>query len=145
MNKRKTKLEYVGVLSSKPSSPAYRSTFKYFNKYLITLGEPTASPNWTLLSILKHAENIIINEKIANNSELMIDSGGFQIITGKITKFRILEFIECYHMVLEKYPTEIQKIFSLDINNFGMTADEILEWNYKSTEATIESIKSFQF
>ena len=143
MNNRKTKLEYVGVLSSKPSSPAYRSTFKYFNKYLITLGEPTASPNWTLLSILKHAENIIVNEKIQNGSELMIDSGGFQIITGKITKFRILEFIECYHMVLEKYPEEIQKIFSLDINNFGMTAEEILEWNYKSTEATIESIKKF--
>lgn len=143
MNKRKTKLEYVGVLSSKPSSPAYRSTFKYFNKYLITLGEPTASPNWTLLSILKHAENIIVNEKIQGGSELMIDSGGFQIITGKITKFRILEFIECYHMVLEKYPDEIQKIFSLDINNFGMTAEEILEWNYKSTEATIESMKKF--
>lgn len=143
MNKRNTKLEYVGVLSSKPSSPAYRSTFKYFNKYLITLGEPTASPNWTLLSILKHAENIIVNEKIQNGSELMIDSGGFQVITGKITKFRILEFIECYHMVLEKYPEEIQKIFSLDINNFGMTAEEILEWNYKSTEATIESIKKF--
>ena len=143
MNNRKTKLEYVGVLSSKPSSPAYRSTFKYFNKYLITLGEPTASPNWTLLNILKHAENIIVNEKIQNGSELYCDSGGFQVITGKITKFRILEFIECYHMVLEKYPNEIQKIFSLDINNFGMTAEEILEWNYKSTESTIESIKKF--
>lgn len=143
MNKRNTILEYVGVLSSKPSSPAYRSTFKYFNKYLITLGEPTAAPSWTLLSILKHAHNIIVHEKIGNGAELMIDSGGFQVITGKITKNRILEFIECYHMVLEKYPNEIQKIFSLDINNFGMTADEILEWNYKSTLATMESMKKF--
>ena len=65
MNKRNTLLEYVGVLSSKPGMPAYRSTFKYFNKYLITLGEPTATPSWTLMSILKHAKNIIINEKIS--------------------------------------------------------------------------------
>ena len=142
MNKKNTIMDYVGVLSSKPSSQAYRSTFKYFNKYLITLGEPTAAPSWTMLSILKHAENIIVHEKI-NNSELLIDSGGFQIIVGKITKFRILEYIECYHQVLEKYPDQIQKIFSLDINNFLMTAEEILEWNYKSTEATIESIKKY--
>ena len=143
MNKKKLKMAYVGVLSSQPSLPAYRSTFKYFNKYLITLGEPTASPSWTMISILKHAENIIVNEKIHNGATLKIDSGGFQIITGKITKNRILEYIECYHIVLEKYNNEIDKIFSLDINNFTMTAEQILEWNYKSTQMTIDSIKKY--
>lgn len=143
MNKKKLKMAYVGVLSSQPSLPAYRSTFKYFNKYLITLGEPTASPSWTMISILKHAENIIVNEKIHNGATLKIDSGGFQIITGKITKNRILEYIECYHIVLEKYHNEIDKIFSLDINNFTMTAEQILEWNYKSTQMTIDSIKKY--
>ena len=143
MNKKNTKLEYVGVLSSKPGMPAYRSTFKYFNKYLITLGEPTAAPSWTMLSILRHAENILIHEKQPNNSELSIDSGGYQIITGKIFKSRILEYIECYHDVLEKYHNEIQKIFSLDINNFTMTADEILDWNYISTQMTIDSIQKY--
>ena len=142
MNKKNTKFEYVGVLSSKPAMQAYRSTFKYFNKYLITLGEPTAAPSWTMVSIEKHAKNIIIHEKI-NNSELLIDSGGFQIIVGKITKTRILEYIECYHNVLEKYHDEIQKIFSLDINNFLMTADEILDWNYISTQMTIDSIQKY--
>ena len=143
MNKKNLKMAYVGVLSSQPSLPAYRSTFKYFNKYLITLGEPTASPSWTMISILKHAENIIVNEKIHNGATLKIDSGGFQIITGKITKNRILEYIECYHIVLEKYHNEIDKIFSLDINNFTMTAEQILEWNYKSTQMTIDSIKKY--
>ena len=142
MNKRNTKLEYVGVLSSKPGMPAYRSTFKYFNKYLITLGEPTAAPSWNLMSILKHAKNIIINEKMPN-SELMIDSGGFQIIVNKITKHRILEYVECFHQVLELYPNEIQKIFSLDINNMKMTPKEILEWNYKSTQMTINSMQKY--
>ena len=144
MNKRKLKMAYIGVLSSQPSLPAYRSTFKYFNKYLITLGEPTqSSEKWTLISVLKHAENIIINKKVENGAELYCDSSGFQIITGKITKSRILEFCEVYHFVLEKYYKEIDKIFSLDINNQSFTAEEILEWNYKSTEATIESIKKF--
>ena len=125
MNKKKLKMAYVGVLSSQPSLPAYRSTFKYFNKYLITLGEPTASPAWTLLNIMRHAENIIIHEKVHGNNELLVDSGGFQIITGKITKNRILDYIECYHMVLEKYHEELNKIFSLDINNFLMSSESI--------------------
>ena len=142
MNKRNTKLEYVGVLSSKPGMPAYRSTFKYFNKYLITLGEPTAAPSWNLMSILKHAKNIIVNEKMPN-SELLIDSGGFQVIVNKITKNRILEYVECYHQVLELYPNEIQKIFSLDINNMKMNPKEILEWNYKSTQMTIDSMTKY--
>lgn len=143
MNKKKLKMAYVGVLSSQPSLPAYRSTFKYFNKYLITLGEPTASSTWNMLSILRHAENILIHEKIPGNTELLVDSGGYQAIVGKITKNRILEYIECYHFVLDKYHVEIDKIFSLDINNFQMTADEILEWNYKSTQMTIDSIKKY--
>ena len=144
MNKKKLKMAYVGVLSSQPSLPAYRSTFKYFNKYLITLGEPTQSTEkWTLISILRHAENIIINEKVHGNTELFCDSAGFQIITGKIEARRILEFCECYHHVLEKYHNEIDKIFSLDINNFHFTAEQILEWNYKSTQMTIDSIKKY--
>ena len=144
MNKKKLKMAYVGVLSSQPSLPAYRSTFKYFNKYLITLGEPTQSTDkWNLVSILRHAENIIINEKVHGNAELFCDSSGFQIITGKIEARRILEFCECYHIVLEKYHNEIDKIFSLDINNQYFTADQILEWNYKSTQMTIDSIKKY--
>lgn len=145
MNKKKLKMAYVGVLSSQPSLPAYRSTFKYFNKYLITLGEPTQTGNnsWTLLNILKHAENIILNEKIPGKAELFCDSAGFQIITGKIAKSRILEFVECYHIVLEKYHNEIDKIFSLDINNSTFTAEQILEWNYKSTQMTIDSIQKY--
>jgi hypothetical protein len=144
LNEKKLKMDYIGVLSSTPHSPAYRSTFKYFNKYLITLGEPTASANWTMLHILKHAKNIIIKEKVpGQDAELMIDSGGFQIIVGKIRQERILEFIECYHKVLELYPNEIDKIFSLDINNFNMTAKDIYDWNKKSTTMTIESMKKF--
>lgn len=139
MNEKKIKMDYIGVLSSKPGSPAYRSTFKYFNKYLITLGEPTASPNWSLPQILKHAKHIIEHEK-QPNSELMIDSGGFQFIVKKISRQRALEYIECYHIVLDMYHDKIQKIFSLDVNNFDMTATEILEWNYKSTQMTIDSI-----
>ena len=143
MNKKKLKMAYVGVLSSQPSLPAYRSTFKYFNKYLITLGEPTSSPSWNTLSILRHAENIINHEKVLGNTELMIDSGGYQYLIGKISIKDSLMYAECYHMVLEKYHNEIDKIFSLDINNALFTAEEILEWNYKSTQMTIDSIKKY--
>lgn len=142
MNEKKIKMDYIGVLSSKPGSQAYRSTFKYFKKYLITLGEPTASPNWSLPQILRHAKHIIEHQK-QPNSELMIDSGGFQFIVKKISRQRALEYIECYHIVLDMYHDKIQKIFSLDVNNFEMTATEILEWNYKSTQMTIDLINKY--
>jgi hypothetical protein len=97
LNEKKLKMDYIGVLSSTPHSPAYRSTFKYFNKYLITLGEPTASANWTMLHILKHAKNIIIKEKVpGQDAELMIDSGGFQIIVGKIKQNRLITKLLVY-------------------------------------------------
>lgn len=141
MNKKNLNFDYVAV-SSVGKQNDYRSVFKYFNKYLITLGDPTTSPGWNLMSIMKHARNVLVNERI-KTAELYVDSGGFQIIVGYIPPSRILEYIECFHIVLDKYHNEIDKIFSLDVNNFKMSATEILEWNEKSTQMTINSIQKF--
>ena len=108
MNKKNLNFDYVAV-SSVGKQNDYRSVFKYFNKYLITLGDPTTSPGWNLMSIMKHARNVLVNERI-KTAELYVDSGGFQIIVGYIPPSRILEYIEgCYRQIqssFEKRPRE---------------------------------------
>lgn len=143
-------MKYVAVLSSSPGAEVYTPIFNYFNDYLITLGEPTAgnakkmkTASWNLQSIFKHAKKIIYKEKLGEHQKLMIDSGGFQVIVGHITISMIPDYIQSYHFVIENLYKDIYRIFSLDINNFNFTRDQLMYYNDYSIEESIKLIKKY--
>lgn len=143
-------MKYVAVLSSSPGAEVYVPIFNYFNDYLITLGEPTAgnakkmkTASWNLQSIFKHAKKIIYKEKLGEHQKLMIDSGGFQVIVGHITISMIPDYIQSYHFVIENLYKDIYRIFSLDINNFNFTRDQLMYYNDYSIDESIKLIKKY--
>ena len=143
-------MRYVAVLSSQPGADVYTPIFNYFDDYLITLGEPTAgnakkikSANWNLQTIQKHAKKIIYKENMGENKNLYIDSGGFQIIVGHITKSLIIDYIQSYHFVLKTLHKDIHRIFSLDVNNLSFTKEELIYFNDYSIEESIGLIKKY--
>ncbi len=143
-------MKYVAVLSSSPGADVYTPIFNYFNDYLITLGEPTAgnakkmkTASWNLQTIFKHAKKIIYKEKLGDHQLLMIDSGGFQVIVGHITISMIPDYIQSYHFVIENLYKDIHRIFSLDINNFSFTRDQLLYYNDYSIDESIKLIKKY--
>ena len=143
-------MKYVAVLSSQPGAEVYTPIFNYFDDYLITLGEPTAgnagkikSASWNMQTIFKHAKKIIYKENMGEDKNLYIDSGGFQIIVGHITKQMIPEYVQSYHFMLEMLYKDIHRIFSLDINNLSFTKEELLKYNDYSIEESINLIKKY--
>jgi len=85
--------------------------------------------------------NINKIEKFYNNlypdEKLIIDSGGYSIITGDIPFRNITKFIECYVYFIEKYHNTFNHILSLDIPIFlnepkHNTFDNIKRLNYQS-------------
>jgi len=118
-------MKYVSVTS--PGSEMSKPIFNYFDDYLVSLGEPTTSSAWTLMSVLKHAKKLI-KEK-PDSSRLYIDSGGFQIIVGHIAFKRVKEFIFAYHEVLEMFRNDIDAIFALDVFNVKFLKDPNTAYN----------------
>lgn len=143
-------MKYVAVLSSSPGAEVYTPIFNYFDDYLITLGEPTAgnakkmkTASWNLQGIVKHAKKIIYKEKLGEHQKLMIDSGGFQVIVGHITISMIPDYIQSYHFVIESLHKDIYRIFSLDINNFNFTREQLMYYNDYSIDESIKLIKKY--
>lgn len=141
-------MEYITVIGTDPGQHRTSHIFKYFRDYLISLGEPTTSPGWTINSIYKHMQHIIERSK-KFDQDLYIDSGGYQIIQGYIkfdpskTKLadRIIEFIDVYHYCLCEFYEDVYRIFSLDVNNFDMTFKQLYDFNVYSITESIKLIK----
>jgi len=131
-------MNYVSVTS--PGSDMSQPIFNYFDDYLISLGEPTTSPGWSLRILQNHMNKIIREKPIESN--LYIDSGGFQIIVDDIPEGRIQEYIDCYHKICEANLNDIDKIFSLDIYNRNLSGDEIYKYNINSIKQSINLIKN---
>jgi hypothetical protein len=132
-------MKYVSVTS--PGSDMSKPIFNYFENYLVSLGEPATSNAWTLQQLDKHASRLL-KEKPADTN-LYIDSGGFQIIVGYITSSRVREYVDSYHFILEKYRENIGSIFSLDVFNSKYSKEKIYEENKYSIEESISLIKKF--
>jgi len=132
-------MKYVSVTS--PGSEMSKPIFNYFDDYLVSLGEPTTSPVWTLMSVVKHLKKIIKEKPI--NSKLYIDSGGFQIIVGYIAFRRVREFINSYHAALEMCKDDIDAIFALDVFNTKFDISELYEINKFSMSESINLIKKY--
>jgi hypothetical protein len=130
-------MNYVSVTS--PGSDMSKPIFNYFDDYLISLGEPTTSPGWNIRTLQNHMDNII-KEK-PSESNLYIDSGGFQIIVDDIPEGRIQEYINCYHNICKNNINNIDKIFSLDIYNRNLSGDDIYKYNINSINQSIDLIK----
>lgn len=132
-------MKYVSVTS--PGSDMSKPIFNYFDDYLVSMGEPTTSPAWTLMQLVKHISKII-KEK-PKDTRLYIDSGGFQIIVGYVSKNKVKDYIDAYHYILETYKDKIDQIFSLDVFNSSYDNKTIYEQNKFSTESSIDLIKKY--
>ncbi len=133
-------MKYIAVIGTDPEQHRTSHIFKYFDDYLISMGDPTTSKGWTIRNVENHARHIIKKGKKFKEN-LYIDSGGFQIIVGYITQDRIQEYIDVFHHIVEKYCDDIHKIFSLDVNNQNFSHKEILQFNQSSILQSIELIK----
>jgi hypothetical protein len=138
-------MRYVAVLGTASHGNVAKIVFHYFKDYLVSMGEPTTTRNWTLYQINRHFKKIIDMKKeykkINPEINLFIDSGGFQIIVGYIKKHRIFEYIDTYHFLLKKFAKEIDYIFSLDIMNRAWDKETLIKFNDKSINDSINLIK----
>jgi len=142
-------MRYVAVLGAAAPEKVTDVTFKYYPDFLVSMAEPTTNKSWTLFQIDKQMKKIIkqknkykeIYPEIADKIKLFVDSGGFQVIMGYITKRRVKEYIRTYHYLLKKYKDDIDYIFSLDVMNRGWNKQEQIEFNDYSINQSIQLIK----
>jgi len=138
-------MRYVAVLGIGAQKAVSEVTFHYFEDYLISMAEPTTNRNWTLFQVNKQVKKIVNQKKEYQKDfpdiKLFVDSGGFQIIQGYITKHRVKEYVDTYHFLLKKYYKDIDYIFSLDIMNRGWDRETLVNFNDYSIN---ESIKLMQ-
>jgi hypothetical protein len=141
-------MDYIPVLGLKPSEAVLISTLRHFDTYLVSMAEPTTSRGWTLQDVFKHTKHMFrlkkeFNDKYNPDAKLIIDSGGYQIITGHITEKRIREFTDVYHMILEQFRDQIDLIFSLDINTPKFSKEMLKKYNDYSIDSSISLIKKY--
>ena len=142
-------MRYVAVLGAAAPEKITNVTFKYFPNFLVSMAEPTTNKSWTLLQIEKQMKKIVkqknkykeIYPEAADKIKLFVDSGGFQVIMGYITKRRVKEYVRTYHYLLKKYKDDIDYIFSLDVMNRGWNKQEQIEFNDYSINQSIQLIK----
>ncbi len=138
-------MRYVAVLGIGAQKPVAEVTFSYFKDYLISMAEPTTNRNWTLFQVNKQMKKIVQQkkeyQKIRPDVKLFTDSGGYQIIMGYIKKDRVIEYIDTYHFLLEKYYKDIDYIFSLDIMNRAWDRETLINFNDNSIDKSINLIK----
>jgi hypothetical protein len=91
----------------------------YVKKYLYSLYNGFTNSNFGYDSLDKLSNNIkIFYDNLYPDEQLMIDSGGYSIITGLINPRDITKFIECYAYFLEYHNDIFDNIISLDIPIF---------------------------
>jgi hypothetical protein len=139
-------MEYIPVFGLNPSEAVLRPTTKFFENYLVSIAEPTQSRSWSLQDVYKHTKHMVrlkkeFQKKFNSNLKLMADSGGYQIIVGYISKKRIKEFIDVYHLVIESFYKDLDFIFSLDVNSRKFTKEELIKFNDYSIDSSIEMMQ----
>ena len=140
-------MKYVAVLGTSHQSKISEVVLKYFDSFLATFAESTTGRNWSLVTVnkdvkkaFKHKEKL---KKINPKVELYLDSGGFQIIVGYIPRKRVKEYIDVYHFILEKFRSDIDHIFSLDIMNRAWDKKTLVNLNDISINESIQLIKKY--
>jgi len=130
-------MKYISVTS--PGTDMAKPIFNYFNKYLISLGEPITNNSWDALKLMKHLDKIL--EEKPEDYKLYIDSGGFQIIVGYVESDRIYSYINVYHTLLKKYKDKIETIFGLDVySDSFMKTFKTLPPIYRESEHSLGKI-----
>jgi len=139
-------MNYVAVLGLAPTEKVAEVSFKYFDNYLVSIGEPLLNKSWTLFQINRQMIKIIkmkkhFEKKYNPNAKIYLDSGGFQLFMGYVPKNRVKEYVDVYHYILKKHKDFIDDIFSLDIMNRKWSKDELIKLNDYSISESINLIK----
>lgn len=110
---------------------------------LISFGS-TASPGKDLVAKDKYINSFmkcVNNVRLAGNLQLMIDSGGFQVVVGRIPIRELDKFIEYYGTFLNDHYDQYEEAFILDLpTSFPGGVKELYEMNLKSYKRMIELV-----
>ncbi len=91
----------------------------YVKRYLYSLFNGFTNSNFGYNSLYNLSKNIkVFYDNLYPDEQLMIDSGGYSIITGLVNPRDVIKFIECYNYFLEYHQDIFHDIISLDIPIF---------------------------
>lgn len=139
-------MKYIPVTGLNPVGEVKDIILNHFNASLISMAEPTTSRGWSIHQVFKQMNKIFKNFDKTKDDRikiLMIDSGGFQILMNYISKNRLREYIDTYHILLKQFQSNIDYIFSLDVLNKNLSKEEIFEYNKYSIESSLKIFKKY--
>jgi len=145
-------LQYIPVTGLSPVSEVKDIIINHFNAALISIAEPTTSRGWSIHQVYRQMDKLFknFNESTDPNLKtLLLDSGGFQILMGYISKNRLREYIDTYHFLLKKFHDKFENeniktlIFSLDVLNKNLSKEEIFQYNKHSIESSLKVFEEF--
>jgi len=139
-------MKYIPVTGLNPTDEIKNIILNHFGSALISIAEPTTSKGWSIHQIFKQTKKIFENFNMQTDDrlhDLLLDSGGFQILQGYISKHRLREYIDTYHFILKHFHTQMDKIFSLDVVNKNLTKEEIFKYNKYSIESSLKVFKEY--
>lgn len=131
-------MKYISVTS--PTGDMSKPIFKYFDDYLVSIGECITSGNVSNRQVRNYLTRILNEQSEANKNSIIkkglyLDSGGFQIIVGYVKGNDIATYVNTYHDVLEQFRDRIDTIFALDVFSTGFLPDKeiipaVYEFNF---------------
>ena len=137
-------MRYIPVTGLNPTEKIKKIITNHFGSALISIAEPTTTKGWTIHQIYRQMDKIFKTFREEDGiQDLFLDSGGFQILQGYITKRRLIEYIDTYHILLEKFRDQNMKMFSLDILNKSYTEEEVLKYNHYSINSSIKLLTKY--
>jgi len=143
-------MQYIPVTGLNPVGAVKDIIINHFGAALISIAEPTTSRGWSIHQVYRQMDKIFKNFNEVTDPKLktlLLDSGGFQILMGYISKNRLREYIDTYHFLLRQFYQKFENdniktlIFSLDVLNKNLSKEEIFNYNKHSIES---SLKVFQ-
>ena len=145
-------MQYIPVTGLSPVSTVKNIIINHFGAALISIAEPTTSRGWSIHQVYRQMDKIFKNfNEITdpNLKTLLLDSGGFQILMGYISKNRLHEYIDTYHFLLKKFHNHFESedietlIFSLDVLNKKLSKTEIFKYNKYSIESSLKIFEQY--
>lgn len=134
-------MKYIPVTGLNPVGDVKNIIINTFNAALISIAEPTTSKSWTIHQVFRQMDKIF--KAFGDVEELYLDSGGYQILVGYIQKRRLREYIDTYHILLEKFHDRNMKIFSLDILNKKYSKEEVIKLNDYSINESLKLLNKY--
>ena len=145
-------MQYIPVTGLNPVGEVKDIIINHFGAALISIAEPTTSRGWSIHQVYRQMDKIFKNFNEVTDPKLktlLLDSGGFQILMGYISKNRLREYIDTYHFLLKRFHQKFENdniatlIFSLDVLNKNLSKEEIFKYNKHSIESSLKIFQEF--